>query len=341
MKVLLFDTTNSFLTPGGKTTHALKLQQALSKLGVNIEFSRWWDENQSDCDIIHFLAPDVRTARNAKLQRKKTVINLIFDGESSKPLWKQRINSMKYKLIGLIPIKEKLYWRSFPYFDRFIFMHRFDRDAALRYFPQIDKNKTSIIPHAYDPDDMFISEHLNIAEHHLPEKYLVSCANIIVRKQSVLLAQYAKRAQVPVVFIGKGNPDDSYFQAFIREIDNRYVFYPGYMGNEWKDCIVQHASGFILLSTGESGCIAVHEAAAYKMPLLLSDLPWAWGYEAATNIYFCDFRNSNDAMQQIKEFYDRSGKLNDFPFKVHSWDDVAIKYRDVYTELMFKEKVKR
>lgn len=39
MKVLLFDTTNAFLTPGGKAVHAIKLQQELSKIGVEIEFS--------------------------------------------------------------------------------------------------------------------------------------------------------------------------------------------------------------------------------------------------------------------------------------------------------------
>ena len=334
MKVLLHDTTNAFLTPGGKTTHALKLQQELSKLDVDIDFSRWWDESQSDSDIIHFLAPDVRTAKNAKQRGKKTLINLIFDMESSKSDLQQRATILKYKMINCIPIKEKLYWRSFPYFDRFIFMHRYDRDAALRYFSQIDEKKTKIIPHAYDPQDMFISEHLDIAEHNFPKKYLVSCGNIIQRKQSVLLAQYAKKAQVPVVFIGKGNPNDSYYQSFIREIDNRYVFYPGYVSKEWKDCIERNASGFILLSTGESGCIAVYEAAAYKLPVMLSNLPWAWGYEEPKEITFCDFRNSNRAVAQIKEFYERSGALSHFPFFINSWHDVAKMYREVYVELM-------
>jgi len=334
MKVLLYDTNNAFLTLGGKIAHALKLQQELSKLGVHIEFSRWWDESQADCDIIHFLAPDVRTARNAKLRDKKTLITLIFDNETSKTVLQQRISILKYKMISRIPIKERLYWRSFPYFDRFVFMHQYDRDAALRYFSEIDEKKTRIIPHAYDPNDIFISDHLNIADLNFPEKYLVSCANIIPRKQSVLLAQYAKRAQVPVVFIGYGNPNDAYFHSFIREIDNRYVFYTGYISKEWKDCIERNASGFILLSQGESGCIAVYEAAAYKMPLMLSNLPWAWGYEDPKKIYFCDFRNSNKAVEQIKDFFDQSGMLENYPFTINGWHDVAKMYRNVYEELM-------
>lgn len=54
MKVLLYDQTNAYLTPGGKTIHALKLRQEIAKLGVDIQFARWWDKSQEDADIMHF-----------------------------------------------------------------------------------------------------------------------------------------------------------------------------------------------------------------------------------------------------------------------------------------------
>ncbi|GHT87862.1 hypothetical protein FACS189474_1780 [Bacteroidia bacterium] len=335
MKVLLFDTTNAFLTPGGKTTHALKLQQELSKLGVNIDFARWWDESQSDCDIIHFLAPDVNTVKLAKEKGKKTVISLIFDFESSKSEKEKLKTQLKNKLIDAIPlIKNKSYWQSFLYFDEIVFMHEYDRQTALRYFPKIDKNKTTIIPHAYDPDDMYISNDIQIENMGFPQKYLVSCANISSRKQSVLLAQYAKMAQIPIVFMGSANKLDSYFAAFQVEIDNQYVFYPGYVSKEWKDCIEKNASGFILLSKGESGCISVYEAAAYKLPIMLSNLPWAWGYDRPTNISFCDFQNKEQAISQIGTFYHSSGKLEYPSFTIYTWAEVAKMYLDIYQKIM-------
>ena len=49
---------------------------------------------------------------------------------------------------------------------------------------------------------MYISGSLDIAEMHFPEKYLVSVANISERKQTVKLARYAKKANVPIVFLG-------------------------------------------------------------------------------------------------------------------------------------------
>lgn len=66
MKILIYDTNNAFHTFGGKTTHALKLQQEISKLGIDIQFAQWWNKSQEDADIIHFLTPDIRVARLAK-----------------------------------------------------------------------------------------------------------------------------------------------------------------------------------------------------------------------------------------------------------------------------------
>jgi hypothetical protein len=335
MKVILFDATNAFLTPGGKTTHAIKLQHELSKLGITIEFSRWWDESQSDCDIIHFLTPEPNVAKLAKERKKKIVINLIFDFESSKSKKDKLKTILKNKIIDKIPfVHNKAYWHSFPYFDKIIFMHQYDQSAALQYFSQIDKNKTIIIPHAYDPVDMFISNNITIDSMGFPKKYLISCANISSRKQSVLLAQYAKSAQTPIVFIGKGNETDNYFINFQKEIDNKYVFYPGYVTKEWKDCIEQNASGFILLSQGESGCISVYEAAAYKLPIMLSDLPWAWGYDTPTQIYFCNYKNKEKAISQLKNFYNDAEKLDVTPFKINTWSEVAQLYLEVYKEIL-------
>lgn len=336
MKVLLFDTTNAFLTPGGKTTHALKLQQELSKLGVAIEFSRWWDQSQADCDIIHFLAPEPHIAKLAKKEGKKTLLSLIFDFETSKTEKEKKKAILKNKLIGLLPsaFHNKAYWNSFPYFDKIHFMHEYDRETALRYFPQINEEKTLIIPHAYDPTDMLISDSLDINEMNFPRKYLISCANISPRKQTVLLARYAKQAKVPVVFLGSSNKQDPYFKEFQTEIDNQFVFYPGYVSKEWKDCIERHASGYVLLSQGESGCIAVYEAAAYKIPILLSNLPWAWGYDTPTDIHFCDYNDREKAIEQIKRFYDGAKQLDHDPFKIYTWHEIAERYLEVYKSLM-------
>lgn len=337
MKVLLFDTTSAFLTPGGKTTHALKLQKEISKLGVDIQFYRWWDQSQADCDIIHFLANEPRIAQLAHTRGIKCFLSQIFDFESNKTEFEKKKTILKNRIVNKLPglLSASAYWKSFQYMDCIQFMHKYDYETALRYFPkELGDKKKIIIPHAYAPDDMNIGKYLNIKEMNLPEKYLVSVANISTRKQTVLLARYAKQAKVPIVFMGSKNDNDPYFQKFKTEIDNKYVFYPGYVSKEWRDCIESHASGYVLLSLGESGCIAVYEAAAYKIPLLLSNLPWAWGYDNPTDIYFCDQQDEKKAIQQLQKFYNLSGKMDHTPFKIQSWGEVAKMYIKQYSELL-------
>ena len=336
MKVILYDATCAFFTPGGKTTQFVKLQQEISKLGVDIEFARFWDESQSDANIFHVFTLDAIMAKRAKERGMKLFISLIFDSESNKTEFQKRKSILRYRLADLfsfLPFRRS--WHALSYMDTIQFMHVYDKENALRYFSKyIDPNKVIIIPEAYDPSDMNISDDLDIQEMHFPEKYLVSVANISSRKQSVLLAKYAKKAKVPVVFMGKNTDTEEYFQSFLNEVDNEYVYYPGYVSLEWKDCIISHASGFALLSLGESGCCAVYEAAAYKIPLLLSNLPWAWGYDSPTDIHFCDQKNEEKAIKQLTDFYSTAGKLDHTPFKIYTWAEVAKKYVEQYEKML-------
>ena len=337
MKVLLYDTTYAFLTPGGKTTHAIKLQKEISKKGVDIQFARWWDKSQEDADIIHFLTPDLQIAKTAKEKGIKTFFSMIFDFESNKSEKEKKKTILKNLLVDRLPqfSSSGAYWKALPYMDRIQFMHKYDMQTALRYFPKyIDNRKIVEIPHAYDPADMNISTGLNIDEMGFPDKYLVSIANISKRKQTVKLAQLARLAKVPVVFMGSADFNDSYFKEFSSLIDNKYIYYPGYVSKEWKDCIESHAAGYVLLSLGESGCIAVYEAAAYKIPLLLSNLPWAWGYENAKDIYFCDQENITKSIVQLQEFYKIASKLERPPFEIHTWSDIATLYVEEYKKIL-------
>lgn len=337
MKVLLFDSTCAFLTPGGKTTHALMLQKEISKLGIEIEFARWWDQSQYDCDIIHFLNPEPYVSSLAKKNGIKTILSLIFDFETSKTPFQQRKTILKNQLLDILPsgFNKNQYWKSFSHIDCFHFMHNFDRDTAMRYFPQISKQQTIVIPHAFSKEDVNLSNNFKCS-FDLPKKYLVSCANISERKQSILLARYAKLAQTPIIFIGNSNSSDSYCRKFFEEIDNHYVFYPGYVSREEKHAIESQASGFVLLSKGESGCIAVYEAAAYRLPLFLNKLPWAFGYESPSDIQFCDAENEKLAVSQLKTFFKNATKLDHFPFIIHSWEEIAKIYVEHYRNLLNK-----
>ena len=97
---------------------------------------------------------------------------------------------------------------------------------------------------------------------------------------------------------------------------------------------MKNASGFVLLSRGESGCISVYEAAITGLPLLLSDLPWAKGYENPVNIQFCSVNDRKLAAASLSEFYNQSVRQEAPSFTVHTWLEIAEKYKTIYTTLI-------
>ena len=169
----------------------------------------------------------------------------------------------------------------------------------------------------------------------MEEEYLICVATIDSRKNSVLLAEAAHIAQVPVLFLGKPySRSDPYFQRFQELIDNRYVKYAGFVSTEEKFRLLRGARGFALLSKFESGCIAAFEASAAGLPMLLSDLPWGRkSYIGAKEISYAPLANAHEAARVLKRFYDTAHRRPGRTFPILTWHEVAQRYASVYAEV--------
>lgn len=332
MKVLLFDTTQSYLTPGGKQVHAQKLYENLPKVGVDVEYAKWWDPNQT-FDIIHFFGYNAPYLLNAiKRKNKKIVLTQVLDVQTNFSPLKKKLYSWWFKLLMYFPnrVRNKFDTTSLNQYDALVYMHKFDRETAINFF-NINEQKAFIIPHASDPINKPNSlERIK----GLPQKYLVSAGSIVERKRPLLLAQMAKKAGVPIVFIGTGNENDEYFTEFKGLVDNKYVYYLGYVSQETKIDILSQSNGFALLSTAESGCIAVYEAASLGLPLFLADALWAKCYSEPKEIYFCDCKNFDLAVTYLQDFYSKAERKEYSTFKVHTWEEIASMYKVVYQGLV-------
>jgi glycosyltransferase involved in cell wall biosynthesis len=140
---------------------------------------------------------------------------------------------------------------------------------------------------------------------------------------------------VPVVFVGKPlSAGDPYFIEFQQLIDNKYVQFAGYVPEEKKFQILRSARGFALLSRGESGCIAVYEAAAAGLPLLVSDLPWAANaYPASDRLHFVSLRKAGGIVSELKRFYDGAHRGQTMTFPIRTWAEIARMYLAIYEKL--------
>lgn len=333
MKVLLSDTTYSYLFPGGKQVHASKLHSNLKSIGVDVEYENWFDPTLN-ADVIQFFGyNDFYKIEELRKKGYKLVYTHIMDGLTNQPEYKLIYHSLKNKMIKFLPSKfNKMFpWRILNSFDLIIYMHKNDRDTAVRLY-NVDINKTKIIPHAVDSLEVYSGELPNVSDN---EKYLVSVGSIVERKNVIFTAEVCIANNIPIKFIGHPFDENSeYFKRFISLTKNSCVEYLGFLAEKDKVKILKGASGFVLLSLGESGCISVYEAGAAGLPLLLADLPWAKGYEDPNDMHFCSVNDKEKANKQIVDFYKKSFRNSKPSFVVHTWREIAEKYRSVYNSII-------
>ena len=300
MKILLYDDTPAYLVHGGKQVHAQKMYEHLNSLGVDTEYARWWDPNQK-CDLIHMFGfnPGIVTA--ARKHGVRTILTHLVDVTSySKP--RRTYRYLRNWCIRSIPIKRlnSLFpWRVFPIINGFVYLHRLDRDNAIKAYG-IPSQRTYVIPNGCEQMQLAALRQGYRAQ----KSYLVCVGSIVPRKNMVLLAKAARRAQVPVIFLGRPfNMNDPYFHAFQELVDDKYVVSVGHVEGEEKDEYLKGASGFVLLSAQENDSIAVREAAAAGLPMLFPNLPWAYSYDLCDNVYHVDIKDEMVVAKTLSSFF--------------------------------------
>ncbi|MGD0734801.1 MAG: hypothetical protein ABR976_06620 [Terracidiphilus sp.] len=329
MKVVFSHNLPFSLAHGGIQTMIESLMRELSLLGVEVEHERWWDPNQT-CDIMHFVQrPHQGNAELAKQKGRKLLMREIYDVVASESRPRLLMRAWATRAARALV----------PGFDQRLNFYR-ELDALVYEVPHewtvvqqiygLPPEKGFIIPPGLDPSAI---DALGKAESE--GDYLVSAGTICPRKNSVLLAMCARQAKTPVVFVGKPfSPNDPYFIEFQRLIDQKYVRYVGWVPEEEKFRILRGARGFVLLSRGESGCIAAHEASAAGLPLLLPALPWAAnGYPASDRLHLVSLRSANGITARLKTFYEGAHRGKAITFPIKTWAEVAQMYLEIYEKL--------
>lgn len=331
MKVIFSHSLPFFLAHGGSQTLIEELMRGLRNCGVDVEPERWWDENQTG-DILHFVGRPYRS--NVLLAKKKgfkVVLTDLLDtvaARSPSKLFVQR--TLMRAIHRFAPtMTERVAWDVYREFDAMVFALSHESEVA-QYLFKAPPERCHVIPWGLQ------SQALAALKESKPEEdYLISIASITPRKSTLQLARAAKDAEVPVLFVGKPFSEaDPYFSEFKSLVDGKFVRYAGFVSNDEKVRLLRAARGFALLSWGESGCVAVYEAAAAGLPLFLTDAPWARsGYPGADPICFANPDAHTETVRALKKFYAQSHRLTRTTFPLLSWDQIAQRYVDLYTGL--------
>jgi glycosyltransferase involved in cell wall biosynthesis len=332
MKVIFYHANPFFLAHGGTQTLVEALMREIAGLGVEVEPARWWDERQRG-DILHFInRPGSSLVQGARQKGFKTVMTENIDQTSSRPtfqLWLRRFAFQCDRTMGG-PLSLRLNMEVYQLLDATVYVVELERQVA-HYLYATPLDRSRVIPHGLDEDAL-----TDLAKPEPESDYLISVATIIPRKNPVLLAQAARLAQVPIVFLGKPfDENDPYFQQFKKLVEGRFVRYPGFVSRDEKHRLIRGARGFALLSQFESGCIAVYEAAAAGLPLLLPNLPWAARvYQDVRDKQFLSLQTAEGLAPKLRQFYQRAHRQPGQSFPIMSWRDVGRRYVELYESVL-------
>lgn len=304
----------------------------IAALGVEVEPVRWWDDRQHG-DIIHFMNRPTRwLVEAAKKKGFRLVMTENLDQTSSRTpfaLWLRKFALQCDRALGG-HVSSRLGMDVYEMLDALVYVVELERRVG-GFLYQTPRDRCHVIPHGLDATALAA-----LAQPAVEGDYLISMASIIPRKHNVLLAEAARLAQVPMLFLGKPFAEnDPYFLQFKQLVDGRLVRYPGFVSSEEKQRLVREARGFALLSQFESGCIALQEAAAAGLPLLLPTLPWAMGvYQHARQKEFVAISSPQALAPKLRHFYEAAHRKPGQTFPVPSWREVARRYVEIYQDVL-------
>lgn len=331
MKVL-FDHPDPFLfAHGGFQTQIEQTKAALEAAGVEVEYLRWWDDQQKG-EIIHYFGrPSPFYLGSAHQKKIKVVLAQILTGLGSRSTWllplqQAAIASARH----LLPKIATGYfcWDSFQLADACVALTRWEATLMSRMF-SAPAERVSVVPNGV--------EQVFLESHPTPRgQWLVCTATITERKRVLELAQASALAQTPVWIIGTPYSDtDTYARRFLVAAKQhpKFIRYEGGIRDRTQLAqIYRAARGFVLLSTKESLSLSALEAAACECPLLLSERPWAT-MEFREHATYCPIASPQRTAPVLRQFYDAAPGLKPPP-KPLSWLEVGRQLKRVYEAML-------
>ena len=331
---MLFDHPNPFLLAhGGFQTQIEQTKKALEASGVEVEWLRWWDDQQKG-DLIHYFGrahPDY--IRQAQAKGMKVVMSELLTGLGSRSAMARKLQKLFMIVAGGVLPKEftaRLCWDAYQLADASIALTSWEKKLMVEMF-SAKPEKVHVVPNGVE--EIFFCKSESKSE---KSKYLVCTATITERKRVVELAEVAIMAQVPVWVIGEPySKGDPYYKKFISVVESSkgLVKYEGGISDRGKMAtIYKGASGFVLFSSMESLSLSALEAAAGNCPLLLADLPWARS-TFGTGATYCRLGSRKQEAKDLKELYRIIDVAPRAPLPCR-WSEVGAQLKQIYESLL-------
>jgi len=331
MKILLEHGMPFQLAHGGYQIQIEQTKRGLKEAGAEVEWLRWWDDSQTG-DLIQAFSPiTAAVPYHAREKQIPVVLMTLLSGLCDQSSFRLRLKALQDIVFKRLPgirgsfgtLPQQLFHLCT---HNLVNIHAEARVLERIYHVPVER--ISVVPGGLS------ESFLNAVPATRQGDYLISTATITERKNSVELAQLAKLAQVPILFVGKPYHDSSpYWQQFKDLIDNRWVRYREHVSStDELIALLQLARGFVIKSLIETWCFSAHEAAACGLPVLLPDQQWSREIFGDQASYFAANETANIAI--LRNFYKQAATAPVPKIRFWSWKEVGEKHLLIYKQLM-------
>lgn len=331
MKIVFNSHVPFSLAHGGGQVQIEQTKNALERIGVAVEYLRWWDEHQTG-DVHHFFGRiPPHLLRLAQEKGKKVVFSDLLGGMGRRPVRKLRLQRLATRILQQLVPSQRLSnfaWESYRLADACVALTPWEAHL-MRYVFNAPPEKVHIVPNGVE--EIFL-------ESQPVERgpWLVCVGTIAPVKRMVELAEAALLAGTPIRVIGKAYSDaDPHAKRFfaLAQENPQIIRYEGPIEERVKLAeVYRQARGFVLLSQWESLSLSALESAACECPMLLSDLPWA-RTTFKENASYCPIASPSRTAPFLRRFYDAALTLK-LPPKPGSWLEVARQLQEIYKSLL-------
>lgn len=337
MKVLIDHHEPFAFAPGGLKVQIEQTLNGLREIGVNVDYFRWWDTSQS-ADILHFVGiPHSSYLARAQSKGMKVVITHLLTHTCNRPSGKLKAQAAITQFLLSTPlfqpVCDRMGWVSLRRADAVVVGLNIEANV-MRQVWDISPDRLHVVPLGL-PSPFREKSIVPLQSEQLPkEPFLITVGTICRRKYSVELARLAKEAQVPIVFVGQGLPEEAdYWTDFLSLCKSDFVWhYPYCEDARSLAALYAAAQGFVHFSSGENWCLAAHEAAGCQRPLLLRDQPWSrecFGHSATF------WTPETFTASTLKAYFLSCQKPDPHPHStLISWAAVAERLQAIYLNLL-------
>lgn len=334
MKVLIDHALPFLLAHGGFQTQILQTKENLNKIGVEVDFLRWWDDKQQGNIIHYFGGANSTYVDYCHRKGLKFILSDLRTGLGSRARWKIVAHRILVEIAQCsMPrlVLGKLGWDVYPRVDAAIALTSWEKHLMVDVFGA-PRERVHVIPNGVE--DVFFDSPVKDRG-----KWLLCAATVTQRKRVLELARAAVIAKTPLWVIGRPyDESDPYYRSFLSVVrdHSEIVRYEGGIDDRCRLAeIYRIARGFVLASAMETLSLSALEAAASHCPLLLTKLPWATS-SFGEKVSYCP--NSSDPRilaDALRNFYDAEfhGKSKFVPLR---WREVAEQVSRVY-EMVLRE----